>query len=94
MVSNTRAKDGPGALRALNLPQPIQVREEKERPVAVRLGRRWLSVAEVGEAWRLDDEWWRERAVSRMYFKAVLGDGAVVSIFKDLITISWYRQQM
>jgi len=42
-------------------------------PVAVtlRAGER-LRVAEVQGVWRIDDEWWRERPVSRLYWRLAL----------------------
>ena len=65
----------------------------EERPVAVTLrpGER-LRVTEVQDTWRIDDEWWRERPVSRVYVKVVLENGAPVTVFCDFETASWYEQ--
>ena len=63
------------------------------RPVAVRLraGER-LRVAEVQDVWRIDDEWWRERPVSRLYCRLTLEDGQVATVHRELIRGSWYEQ--
>ena len=51
-----------------------------------------IAVESVVETWRIDDEWWREKAVSRQYRRVVLQDGRVVDIYRDLITGKWWRQ--
>ncbi|MBI4301679.1 MAG: hypothetical protein HY664_03650 [Chloroflexi bacterium] len=92
MVEDTREKAGPGALRPIGLPQPIEVRVVPNGwPVAVRAGHRWLMAQIVGR-WRIDDEWWREQPVSRMYFEIVLENGHHWVIFQDLIGNIWFRQ--
>jgi hypothetical protein len=64
------------------------------RPVAVTLrpGER-LGVAEVQDTWRIDDEWWRERPVSRVYRRVELEDGRVVTVYQDLVSMRWARQE-
>jgi hypothetical protein len=54
--------------------------------------RRKLKVVSVEDRWRIDDEWWREQPISRMYFECVLEDGRQEIVFKDLLTGRWYRQ--
>lgn len=53
-------------------------------------GRR--EVARVQNRWRIDDEWWGN-GVSRMYYELFLSDGAVITVFHDLLTGTWYRQR-
>lgn len=53
----------------------------------------WRRVREVLDTWRIDDEWWRKEPVSRLYYRVVLEDGTVTSLFKDLIGGQWRRQQ-
>jgi hypothetical protein len=62
------------------------------RPVAVTLGGRRLGVVAVQDTWRIDDEWWRERPVSRVYFSVALEDGRVVTVYRDLLQESWWHQ--
>ena len=63
------------------------------RPVAVTLrpGER-LRVLQVQDTWRIDDEWWRERPVSRVYYEVALEDGRAVTVYRDLISGGWLSQ--
>jgi hypothetical protein len=80
-------------LRALNTPRRITVdAAEDGRPAAVTFGRRKLAVEAHHETWRIDDEWWRAKPVSRMYWRVSLEDGRVVDVYRDLVTGAWYRQ--
>lgn len=49
-------------------------------------------VEEVVEEWRIDDEWWRT-PIHRRYVEVVLGGGAHVVLFEDVMTGEWYLQQ-
>jgi hypothetical protein len=51
------------------------------------------AVASIRDRWRLDDEWWRERPVSRLYYALLLEDGALLVVFQDLIEGGWYEQR-
>ena len=92
MVEDPRAKTNPGPIRPLGLPQPLDVRAEPTgRPIAVRIGRRWLA-AQVLDRWRIDDEWWRREPLSRAYFAVLLSNGHQLTLFQDLVTSRWFRQ--
>ena len=93
MVAHPRTTARSHRLRPLNQPQPIQVEaDESGEPQAVVLGCERLAVAAVQDRWRIDDEWWRERPVSRLYFRLLLEDGRVVMVYKDLVSGRWARQ--
>ena len=101
MVTDTGATGGPGRVRPfdiaqgrpLNRPRPLRVEAGGDGvPVAVWLsGRRW-AVESVLERWRIDDEWWRQRPVSRVYYRLALVDGRVVTVYRDLASGGWARQ--
>jgi len=94
VVANTRTPTRPHRLRPLREPRPIAVEADAEgRPVAVTLrpGER-LRVTEVQDTWRIDDEWWRERPVSRVYYEVALEDGRVMTVYRDLVNGRWWRQ--
>lgn len=74
--------DGEGRPFALQLPAQTG---------AHRGGRR-LTVEERLEAWRIDDEWWRERPVSRQYWRLLLADGRTVDVYQGLAGGRWFRQ--
>ncbi len=63
-----------------------------KKPVSLRLHGRWFEVGSVEDVWRIDDEWWREEAVSRMYYRCAVDGGMSVTVFHDLVTGKWYRQ--
>ena len=93
MVAHTGEKDGAGAIRALNQPQSIEVRETQQGyPRTVKMNKRWARVSAIQDLWKIDDEWWRDKPVSRFYFQCTLPDGQVVNIFKDLVAGQWYFQ--
>lgn len=80
-------------VRALNVPQPVSVEVDATgMPVALEhRGRK--PVISVLARWRIDDEWWRDMPVSRLYFELVLEDGATITVFRDLVSDAWYRQR-
>jgi hypothetical protein len=41
-------------------------------------------VAAVQERWRIDEGWWWEQPVSRMYWRLVLDDGRQVTVYQEL----------
>jgi len=100
VVAHPRAPAGSHRLRPLREPRPVAVEADGEgRPAAVTLGDRRLratrvSVLQVQDTWRIDDEWWRERPVSRVYFSVALEDGRVVTLYRDLFRESWWHQHL
>jgi hypothetical protein len=83
-------------LRSLNMPSPIWVRADADgRPRSVRR-RDWPEprrVAKVQDRWRIDDEWWREQPLSRMYYVLRLEDETVVTVYHDMVKDRWYEQR-
>ncbi|MBI4287319.1 MAG: hypothetical protein HY671_02685 [Chloroflexi bacterium] len=66
------------------------------QPLKIRLGQsRYIGITSVEDMWRIDDEWWREDPVSRLYYEVIIPmhrDGRRMTIFKDLLRSTWYRQ--
>ena len=94
MVKDTRASKGPSSLRALNQPHLIGVKVDGDGlPFAVKLRGRWLTVDAITGRWRIEDEWWRELPIARMYHKVVLEEGRSITLFRDMTDGLWYRQQ-
>jgi len=80
-------------LKPLHWPLRVRVDADKEgQPIAVHLLERRVVVESVLETWRIDDEWWRDRPVSRLYFRALLEDGRVVDVYRALASGRWFRQ--
>ena len=94
MVQNPRETSGPGPLRPLNPPIPIEVEESQLRtPVFIVLGGRRLKVASIDDLWEIEEEWWREKPIARRYYQITTEDGRRITIFRDLVEGGWYRQR-
>jgi len=77
----------------LNLPKEVRVvADEHGTPVFVWIRNRRRRVTHIRNAWRIDDEWWRQE-IARHYFDLVLGNGSVTTVFQDLISGNWYQQR-
>ncbi len=93
MVQNPRTAARARRIQPVDLPAPLTVETDaRGRPAAVTLRRR-LEVVAITARWRIDDEWWRERPVHRDYYELLLEDGATLTVFRDGLTHSWYRQR-
>ncbi len=93
MVPDPRTAPGIDRLRPLNEPKPAGVQADVAgRPLAVLDGRQRLGVASVLDHWRIDDEWWREKPVSRAYWRLALADGRTLTLYQDLATGHWWAQ--
>jgi hypothetical protein len=96
MVAHSRATLGAHSLRALNLPSRLTVvADEHGFPLTVRRAA-WpgpRTVTRVQDVWRIDDEWWREQPISRLYYLLLLDPDSLLTIFHDLIADAWYEQR-
>ncbi|HEV7663176.1 MAG TPA: hypothetical protein VGQ62_06545 [Chloroflexota bacterium] len=84
-----------GDLRPLNAPSPLRVQTDAQgRIVSLwRQGRLTpRTITAVQDRWRIDDEWWRDHAVSRLYFEPILDDGSRLTVYHDLLTDTWFEQ--
>lgn len=70
----------------------VDARDAEGQPVAVWLSGGCHAVQAVLETWRIDDEWWRQRPVSRVYYSLLLEDGKSVTAYQDLIGKRWCVQ--
>lgn len=61
-------------------------------PVKVKANGRASRVAAVDDRWKVEDEWWREVPVSRIYYGVVLESGHSFTLFHDMVTGRWFRQ--
>lgn len=92
MVPNPRTASGIDTIQPVNAPEPVQVKENEDgQPLKLRLGR-WQAIASIEDTWRIDDEWWREAPISRLYCEVMTAQGRRMTIFKDLLNQAWYRQ--
>ena len=83
MLSDTGTPSSVGRIRPLNNPVPAEVDTSDEGfPLTVNR----VCVASVVSRWRIDDEWWRETLIARLYYNVLLEDGQDLTIFLDLRT--------
>jgi hypothetical protein len=50
-------------------------------------------VVALQDRWRIDDEWWREQPVSRMYYQLQLEGDRIITIYCDLDGGAWCVQR-
>ena len=92
MVKNTGKTSRIDDLKPVNLPEPIDVEKNEEGvPIALKTRRRQAIVA-IEDRWRIDDEWWRNEPVSRLYYSVRLASGQKQVLFENLINNGWYSQ--
>ncbi len=92
MVKDTGKTLRTDTLKPVNLPEPVLVEEDSHGlPVAVRTKHRQTIIANL-DRWRIDDEWWRNEPVSRLYYAVLLTSGQKLVLSKNLVDNHWYRQ--
>jgi hypothetical protein len=95
MVHNSGANAGADSFRPVNPPMPVAMRESACRmPAAIKIKGRWRRVVSIVDVCNVDEEWWRERPIIRMYYRVDLEGGRRVTVFRDMVDGSWYRQNV
>jgi hypothetical protein len=61
-------------------------------PAAIKIKGRWRRVVSIDEVWSIDEEWWREKPIVRMYYRVILEDDRPITVFRDMLDGVWYRQ--
>ena len=94
MVKDPGTSLRPDRLRPLATPQELTIETDPRGvPHRVRFEGMMRGVTAVQDRWRIDDEWWRETAVSRMYYQVQLDGGRVITVYRDLIGGGWWLQR-
>ena len=84
---------GRDAIRPLNAPVPVQVKEGPEgQPVSVQIGRYWCSVVDIVDEWSFH-LWWLPQPVDRTYYCIHSSDGSRLTLFRDRSNGRWFRQR-
>ena len=95
MVQNSRKTSGFNYLRAINTPIPIVVKESpKKLPKSLAINGYIKHIALISDIWEINDEWWRSKPISRLYYQAITHEGRQITIFNDLIDNQWYQQNI
>jgi len=81
-------------IRRLKEPSSLAVEaDEHGVPLRLRLGAAWLDVTLARRPWRIDQQWWRSDHIRRDYFRVALPDGPPLTIYHDLLSGAWARQE-
>ena len=95
MVKDPRTTKGAGGIRALSQPTPMAVNADEDGiPTTLKLTGSWVEVESITDRWHIDDEWWREESVSRMYYECVVDHGLRMTVYQDLGSGEWYSQRV
>ena len=74
--------------------QPITVEVDRTgSPIQFKWKGTVYSIAQVVDQWRADTDWWRGR-IWREHFKVASKSGLLAVIYHDLLTDTWYIQQI
>jgi len=93
MVKNPRTPARPDQLRPLNTPREIRVVTENDLPVALLGARKERQeIVDIQETWCIDDEWWRD-PIQRRYYRVLLANGSLRTMYIDFIAGSWHEQK-
>jgi hypothetical protein len=93
MITNSGATPNSESFRPLNPPIPIEVRETgHQTPRAINIKGRWRKVVSIVDVCNLDEEWWREKPIVRMYYRVILENETQITVFRDMLDGAWYRQ--
>ena len=71
---------------------PAAPRGRPSKAPATRRGRTFR-VTSIDDLWQVDDEWWRERPISRRYYQVTTEDNRQFTIFRDQTNGAWYQQR-
>ena len=72
-------------------PEAIEMTERSGRLTAIRTGKRTFRIIRILNMWRVDEDWWR-KPVSRLYLSLELDNGNRMTVFRDMISGQWYKQ--
>ena len=96
MVTNTRKALGAHALRPLGVSNALTVEagtHGQPRSVQKPAWNAPRRVLGIQDAWRIDDEWWRDRPIARRYFCVQMEGDLLVTLYHDLAIDAWFEQR-
>jgi hypothetical protein len=94
VVKNPGTQVRPHRLRPLAGPRLLRVElDEGKQPGGIVFEGAMRGVTAIQDRWRIDDEWWRDVPLSRLYYQLQLKGGRVVTVYQDLIGGEWWLQR-
>ena len=80
----------------MTLPPASSSRSTRSRRLAPKpqtLALTRLAVTAINDLWQVNDEWWRERSISRRYYQITTQNDRRLTIFRDQLNAQWYWQK-
>jgi hypothetical protein len=94
MVSNTRRTPDTRRIRRLKQPRELEVEPAEDgTPLRVSFRGIWQDVTLMRRPWRIDQHWWREDPISRVYYRVASTDGPPFTLYRDQVKGTWARQE-
>ena len=93
MVRNTGGPLVTRRIRRLSTPLALEVVEADDVPQRLLMGGQWQAVSLTARPWRVDQYWWRDARVRRDYFRVAPENGPPLTIYHDLVSGEWARQE-
>lgn len=59
--------------------------------MAIAGKKKMIGVVSIENHWLTKDRWWRPKSVERAFYRVILEDGRILTIFLDQLAKSWYR---
>jgi len=75
----------------LYTPSRVRMREKGSISL-VKAGKKEERIQRVLEKWVVEEDWWELKALSRVYYRVLLDNGAIYKLFYDQVKQRWYRQ--
>ena len=76
----------------LHLSLGIEIREQDLNGYTwIKLSGDWTRIVIMKNLWEFDGEWLNDQPIIKMRFRITTEDGQHLTVFRDLIEGSWYR---
>jgi len=94
MVGHTRGTTATRRIRRLKTPDAVTVAASEDgTPLRLRLRSGWQDVTLVRRPWRIAQHWWRGEPIRRDYYRVAPEDGPPLTVYHDLVSGKWFRQE-
>ncbi len=90
-------EDSSGRPEAVVIPSTINNRPTRaRRPAQQQLQNpkpATQKITAINDLWQVNDEWWRERPISRRYYQITTQNDRRLTVFQDDLNGTWYWQK-
>ena len=81
-------------MKAVNTPRPLDVQTNRHGDPVAAQQRGWprRRVVRVQDCWRIDEDWWRETPISRLYYLVESDGEMLLTLYHDLAADASFEQ--